>query len=103
MADKQDKGTQFAEVWGEMTRRGFLQGLLGATAGVGLLSACATAPSQPAAAPAAQDSGGGNLPFGKPMKAAMSNAGLGATWCAQGKETAEKWGKWLGIEVTWFD
>ncbi|MEZ4622780.1 MAG: substrate-binding domain-containing protein [Caldilineaceae bacterium] len=32
-----------------------------------------------------------------------SNAGLGATWCAQGKETAEYWGKWMGVEVTWFD
>ena len=33
----------------------------------------------------------------------MSNAGLGATWCAQGKATAEQWGKWLGVEITWFD
>ncbi|MBI1881187.1 MAG: sugar ABC transporter substrate-binding protein, partial [Chloroflexi bacterium] len=89
-----------------MTRRGFLQGLFAATAGAGLLSACNTGASQEAAAPAAQssgDSGGGNLPFGKPLKAAFTNAGLGATWCAQGKEAAEKWGKWLGVEVTWFD
>ena len=31
-------------------------------------------------------------PSGKPMKAAFSNAGLQATWCAQGKQTAEAWG-----------
>ncbi len=37
------------------------------------------------------------------MRAAFSNAGLGATWCAQGKEIAEMWGKWLGVEVVWFD
>jgi ribose transport system substrate-binding protein len=28
-------------------------------------------------------------PSGKPMKAAFSNAGLQATWCAQGKQAAE--------------
>ncbi len=39
----------------------------------------------------------------KPLRCAMSNAGLAASWCAQGKETAELWGKWLGVEVTWFD
>ncbi len=39
----------------------------------------------------------------QPLRCAMSNAGLAASWCAQGKETAELWGKWLGVEVTWFD
>ena len=29
----------------------------------------------------------------KPLKAAFSNAGLQATWCAQGKQAAEYWGK----------
>ena len=29
----------------------------------------------------------------KPLKAAFSNAGLQATWCAQGKQAAEFWGK----------
>jgi len=71
-----------------------------AMAAAGGLAACA-APPAPAAGPAAQ--GAGNYPFGKPLKAAFSNAGLGATWCAQGKETAEAWGKWFGIEVTWYD
>jgi ribose transport system substrate-binding protein len=27
----------------------------------------------------------------KPLKAAFSNAGLQATWCAQGKQAAEYW------------
>jgi len=39
----------------------------------------------------------------QPMRAAMSNAGLQATWCAQGKETAEMWGEFLGVEIVWFD
>jgi ribose transport system substrate-binding protein len=40
---------------------------------------------------------------GKPLKAAMSNAGLQATWCAQGKTAAEAWAKLMNVEVTWFD
>src|ERR687897_3339852 len=39
----------------------------------------------------------------KPLKAAFSNAGLQATWCAQGKRAAEWWGKLFNVEVTWFD
>ena len=39
----------------------------------------------------------------KPLKAAFSNAGLQATWCAQGKQAAESWGKLFNVEVTWFD
>ena len=39
----------------------------------------------------------------KPLKAAFSNAGLQATWCAQGKQAAECWGKLFNVEVTWFD
>jgi ribose transport system substrate-binding protein len=40
---------------------------------------------------------------GAPLKAAMGNAGLQATWCAQGKTAAEAWAKLLNVEVTWFD
>jgi hypothetical protein len=40
MADNQDKGAQFSEVWGEMNRRGFLQGIMSATLGAGLLAGC---------------------------------------------------------------
>src|SRR4026209_178112 len=39
----------------------------------------------------------------KPLKAAISNAGLQATWCAQVKQAAEYWGKLFNVEVTWFD
>jgi ribose transport system substrate-binding protein len=39
----------------------------------------------------------------KPLKAAFSNAGLQASWCAQGKQAAEYWGKLFNVEVTWFD
>jgi len=40
---------------------------------------------------------------GKPLNAAFSNAGLQATWCAQGKRAAEYWGKLFNVNVTWFD
>ena len=39
----------------------------------------------------------------EPLKAAFSNAGLQATWCAQGKQAAEYWGKLFNVDVTWFD
>ena len=42
-------------------------------------------------------------PAAKPMKAAFSNAGLQATWCAQGKQAAEAWGKLMNVEISWFD
>ena len=40
---------------------------------------------------------------GRTLKAAFSNAGLQATWCAQGKQAAEYWGKLYNVDVTWFD
>jgi ribose transport system substrate-binding protein len=99
MADERDSGAQLSEYMEFITRRGFLRGA--AMAGVAsFLAACAGSTANPAQnAPAS----GGAAAFGKPLKAAFSNAGLGATWCAQGKQTAEQWGKWLGVEVTWFD
>lgn len=39
----------------------------------------------------------------RPLRAAFSNAGLQATWCAQGKQAAEHWGRLFNVEVTWFD
>src|SRR5262245_8969488 len=39
----------------------------------------------------------------KPLRAAFSNAGLQSTWCKLGKDTAELWGKLLGVEVVWHD
>jgi ribose transport system substrate-binding protein len=38
-----------------------------------------------------------------PLRAAFSNAGLQATWCAQGKAAAEAWGRLFNVDVTWFD
>lgn len=107
MTDQQSNEAKFSDLMGEVNRRGVLKGLAAAALGMGLMAGCS--PATPAAqeqaeaaAPAAQSSGS-TFPFGRPLKAAFTNAGLGATWCAQGKEAAEKWGQWLGVEVTWFD
>ena len=102
----------------EITRRSWL-GKMSALSllalGAGALEACTPAPQAeapagkpaPGAAPtvaAAAAAAAGALGVGgKPLKAAFSNAGLGATWCAQGKEAAEQWGKWFNVDITWFD
>jgi ribose transport system substrate-binding protein len=39
----------------------------------------------------------------KALKAAFSNIGLQVSWCAQGKQAAEHWGKLFNVDVTWFD
>jgi len=39
----------------------------------------------------------------KKYKAAFSNAGLKATWCAHGMKTAQRWGEWLGIDIKVYD
>ncbi|MEZ5825507.1 MAG: hypothetical protein R3C97_12450 [Geminicoccaceae bacterium] len=39
----------------------------------------------------------------KPLKAAFSNAGLQATWCAQGKCGGRILGSLFNVEVTWPD
>ena len=67
---------------------------LGATTVAGAL--LATAGFNPAMA---QDL----MAAGSPIKAAMSNAGLQASWCAQGKTAAEAWCKLMNVELTWFD
>jgi ribose transport system substrate-binding protein len=55
---------------------------------------------------------GGFLPFvqyrlahaqDKPLKAAMSSAGLAGTWNAQGEEAARWMASLLNVEITWFD
>jgi len=81
-----------------VSRRGFL----GTAAGTGLsltalLAACSnsTTPAQGASI--------GNPPNTKRLKAAFTNNNLTSTWCAQGKQVAETWGKWFGIDVTWYD
>jgi ribose transport system substrate-binding protein len=76
-------------------RRDILQGSLG---GIGM--ALAAFGINPALA---QEMGKAAGRSDKPLKAAFSNAGLQATWCAQGKQAAEYWGKLFNVEVTWFD
>src|ERR1700754_2060951 len=76
-------------------RRGFLQGSL-----TGAAAALAAFGFNPALA---QEIGKAAGRSDKPLKAAFSNAGLQATWCAQGKQAAEYWGKLFNVEVTWFD
>jgi ribose transport system substrate-binding protein len=80
-----------------LDRRGLITAA--ATLGLGLLAGCHRSP----AGTKPQGAGRADLPFGRKLKAALSNGGLGSTWCASGKETAELWGKWFGIDVTWFD
>ena len=69
----------------------------------GLLQAAATAPllGGLGIAPTAMAAEMGRS--AKPLRAAFSNAGLQATWCAQGKTAAEYWGKLFNVDVTWFD
>ncbi len=75
-------------------RRAVLQGGLG-LAGLGsLLAGCGAAPSTPPAADAAT---------GRRLRACFSNAGLQSTWCKLGKDTAELWGRLLGVDVEWRD
>jgi ribose transport system substrate-binding protein len=76
-------------------RRRFLQGSLS-----GMGAALAAFGINPALA---QEIGKAAGRSDKPLKAAFSNAGLQATWCAQGKQAAEYWGKLFNVEVTWFD
>ena len=76
-------------------RRGFLQGSL-----TGAAAALAAFGINPALA---QEVGKVAGRSDKPLKAAFSNAGLQATWCAQGKLAAEYWGKLFNVDVTWFD
>jgi ribose transport system substrate-binding protein len=75
-------------------RRNFLQGVAGGTAlfaGLGVNPLVARA--------IAKEAGKAT----RPLKAAFSNADVQATWCAQGKQAAEYWGKLFNVDVTWFD
>ena len=74
------------------TRRNLLQAAATGGAATALLGGLGINPAQAAVARSE-----------KPLKAAFSNAGLQATWCAQGKQAAEWWGKLFNVEVPWFD
>jgi ribose transport system substrate-binding protein len=76
-------------------RRNFLQGSL-----TGMAAALAAFGINPALAQEVDKAVGRS---DRPLKAAFSNAGLQATWCAQGKQAAEYWGKLFNVEVVWFD
>ena len=39
----------------------------------------------------------------RPLRAAMMNDGLVVSWGAQGRQAAEQMGRWLGVEIVWFD
>ncbi|MGE0609054.1 MAG: sugar ABC transporter substrate-binding protein [Pirellulales bacterium] len=79
---------------GPSSRRSFLENLAAGT-GLGMASLLAGCDSgQPA--PASADGP-------RRLKACFSNAGLQSTWCKLGKDTAELWGRLLGVDVSWFD
>jgi len=67
------------------TRRGFINAVA-AAGGAGLLARLGITPTPAVAATGRAE---------RPLKAAFSNAGLQARWCAQGKRAAEYWGKIL--------
>jgi hypothetical protein len=77
-------------------RRELLQATAG-LAGASLLGALGISPTR--AAEMAKAAGRSE----KPLKAAFSNIGLQVSWCTQGKQAAEYWGKLFNVEVTWFD
>src|SRR5579884_3093072 len=82
----------------ELTRRHFLTKT--AVAGGGVAAALGGLTNTPAlAADMLMD----RARSSRTLKAAFSNAGLQATWCAQGKQAAEYWGRLYNVEVTWFD
>ena len=81
---------------GPNPRRDFMRAAA-LTAGAAMLAGAGLDPAMAADATKAVDRSA------KPLKAAFSNAGLQATWCAQGKQAAEWWGKMFNVDVTWFD
>src|SRR5579883_1526744 len=82
----------------EITRRNFMAKTAIAAGGAGVALAGLSADPALAAGTLME-----RARAGRTLKAAFSNAGLQATWCAQGKQAAEYWGKLYNVEVTWFD
>ena len=81
----------------ETSRRDILAATGGLAGAMALLGGLGITPAM------AQDMATATGRSAKPLKAAFSNAGLQATWCAQGKAAAEAWGKLYNVDVTWFD
>ncbi|WP_220210525.1 sugar ABC transporter substrate-binding protein [Reticulibacter mediterranei] len=42
-------------------------------------------------------------PSSRRLKAAFTNNSLTHSWCAQGKQAAETWGRWFGVDISWYD
>jgi ribose transport system substrate-binding protein len=83
----------------KFSRRGFLSSIGTAGAGLSLsslLGACGLGTQ-------AQEQCLGVPPTSRRLKAAFTNDSLAHTWCAQGKQAAETWGKWLGVDIVWYD
>src|SRR5690349_3886950 len=84
---------------GHLSRRGFLSKVGIASTGLALpplLGGCAIG-AQTA------EHCNGIPPTTRQLRAAFTNNSLTHTWCAQGKRVAETWGKWLGVDVVWYD
>lgn len=82
-----------------LSRRGFLNRAGVAGAGISLaslLEACSLGSQE-------QAHNIGISPSSRRLKAAFTNDSLAHTWCAQGKQAAEIWGKWFGVDITWYD
>jgi ribose transport system substrate-binding protein len=87
-----------------LTRRGALEAALGGSFGIaalGFLASCRGGGGGPGAA--GPGAGAPGAAFGRRLKAAFVNAGLANSWPAQGKAATEQWGKWLGVDLTWYD
>jgi len=78
------------------SRRAFLRWTPATMSIVGLASVLGCSENEVPVSPAAEKEE-------KRYKAAFSNAGLQATWCAHGMDTAVQWGNWLGVDVTVYD
>ena len=78
----------------DTTRRTFLEWSAGCMGGLGLgaFTGCAPEAVPPSSANAKRQ-----------YRAAFSNAGLKATWCTHGMETAKRWGDWMGVDVVVYD
>jgi ribose transport system substrate-binding protein len=84
---------------GHFSRRGFLSSAGAAGAGLSLSSLLA------ACGLGSQDQGHniGISPSSRRLKAAFTNDSLTHTWCVQGKQAAEAWGRWFGVDIIWYD
>ncbi|MEZ4660641.1 MAG: substrate-binding domain-containing protein [Caldilineaceae bacterium] len=80
-----------------MGRRGLLQGMMGLMAG-GLLAGCQVPGTAGSRGRQRQ-----SLSLWQAAQGRFFQCWSGPPGGAQGKETAEHWGQWMGVEVTWFD